>query len=92
MHKTEGLVKWPTVYMRQFKYSFMPHGKHTFQRESDMAMARMCEYPSSKYTFPYWKCVLHCCVQCPRIDIPSPESDQKNSNIIQIINFIFTNT
>ena len=36
---------------------------------------------------PHWKCVLTCCAQCPRIDLPSPESDKHNSNVTPIILF-----
>ena len=65
----------------------MPHGKHTPKTVSDINMATMCAYKSSKYALPHWKCVLRCCAKCPCINLPSPEYDQKNSNIIPIIRF-----
>ena len=40
-----------------------------FKTEYDMAMEKMCEYPSSNYTLPHWKFVLHCFAQCPHIYI-----------------------
>ena len=40
----------------------------------------MCAYPSSKYVLPYWKYVLSYCAYCPRIYLPSTESDQHKSN------------
>ena len=52
-----------------------------FQTAYDMEMETMCTYPSSNYASPNWKCVLHCCVQCPRIGLLIPESDQQNSNV-----------
>ena len=57
-----------------YKNSFMPHGKHMFQTASRMAMSTMRAYPSSYYSLPHWICVLNCCVKCPRIHLPSPES------------------
>ena len=92
MRKTESLVKWPIVYPRHIKNSVNPHGNHMFQTASGMAMATMCEYPSSKYALPHWKCVLSCCAQCPRIYLPSPESYQHNSNVISTILFMCINT
>ena len=56
-----------------YKNSVMPYGNHMFHTESDIAMATMCEYPSSKYELPHWKCVLSCCALCPRVDLTSPE-------------------
>ena len=47
----------------------------------------MCEYQSSRYALPHWKCVLRCCAHFPWIDLPSPESDQHNYNFIQTIFF-----
>ena len=63
----------------------MTHGKHVFHTASDMAMATMCEYLSSIYALPHWKCVLCYCAQCPQINIPSTESYQHNSNVIPIM-------
>ena len=31
--------------------------------------------------------MLRCCAQCPRIYLPSPDSDQRNSNVITAISF-----
>ena len=61
-----------------YNNSVSPHGKHMFQTSYDMTMETMWAYPSSKSSFPYWKCVLRCCTQCPRIDLPSPELYQHN--------------
>ena len=47
----------------------------------------MCAYPTSKYALPHWKCVLSCCAQCPRVDLPTTESDDNNSNFISFIRF-----
>ena len=60
---------------KTYKNYVIPHGKHIFKTASNMDMAKMCEYPSSEYALPHWKCILCCCAQCTRIDIPSPESD-----------------
>ena len=50
-------------------------------------MTTTCVYPSLKYELPHWKCVLHCCVQYPQIDLPSSESDQHHSNVSPTIRF-----
>ena len=47
----------------------MPYGKHIFQTSSDMEMATMCAYPSSKYAVPHRKCVLSCCEKCQQNDL-----------------------
>ena len=47
----------------------------------------MHAYPSSKYALPHWKCVLRCSEKCPWIDLPSTESDNKNSNTILTLRF-----
>ena len=44
--------------------TFMPHGKHMCKTSSDMDMATMCTYPSSKYALPHYKCVLSDFAQC----------------------------
>ena len=44
LHKTEGLVKLPIVYLIHINY-FMTHNKHMVKSESDMAMETMCAYP-----------------------------------------------
>ena len=72
------------MYNRSFylyKHFIMPHGKHVFPTPSDIVMEIICAYPSSNYALPHWKCVFLCCVQCTHIYLPSPESDQPNSNI-----------
>ena len=65
----------------------MPHGKHMFKTSYDMAMATMCIYPSSKYSFPHWKCFLGCCSRCLCIYLPIPESDKHNTNVSPTIRF-----
>ena len=63
-----------------YKNSVMPHGKHMLKTAYGMDVATMCAYKSSKYALPHWRCVLRCCAKFQIIDLPSPESDQKNSN------------
>ena len=70
-----------------YKNSVIPHGNHMSKIASDMAVEIFYEYPSSKYALPHWKCVMNCCAKCPCIDIPSPESDQHNSNVSPTIRF-----
>ena len=70
-----------------YKNYVISHGKHMFQSEYDMVMATMCAYQSHNYALQHWKCMLHFCLQCPWIDIPSPESDQHSSNFSPTIRF-----
>ena len=60
------------------KITDMPHKNNMFQTDSDTTMVTMCEYPSSNYALPHWKCVLRCCTKCPCIDLPCTKSDHKN--------------
>ena len=43
-------------------------------------MATTYAYPPSQHSFPHCKCVLRCCANLPRIDLPGQESDRHNSN------------
>ena len=38
-----------------YKNSVMPHGNHSYQTESDMAMETICEYPPYQHTLSHWK-------------------------------------
>ena len=64
-----------------FKSYIVPRVNYMFKIASDMAMAKMCAYPSFKYSLPHWKYVMRCCAKCPCIDLPNPESDQHNPNV-----------
>ena len=39
-----------------YTVSFMTHGRHTLKIASDIAMATLCAYTSSKYALTQWKC------------------------------------
>ena len=58
----------------------MPHGHHIYATSSYMDMATMCTYPPSQHVFPHYKFVLHCCYDCPCIDLPGQESYMRYSN------------
>ena len=62
------------ILFETYENDSMTNGKHMFKTTSDMAIAMMCKYPSSKYVLPHWKRVLHFCAQCPSIDFPSLQS------------------
>ena len=63
-----------------YKNSVMPHGHHIYATASDMAIATMCAYPPCK-------CVLRCCSNFTRIDLPDQESDKHYSNVSPSICF-----
>ena len=48
----------------------MPYGNNILNTASDTAMEK---YVHIHHQNMHWKCVFRCCVQYPRIDIPSPE-------------------
>ena len=53
-----------------YKNTVMPHGRHIYAKASDMAKAKICEYPQSDHTLPHWKCVMQCCSKCPSVNLP----------------------
>ena len=59
-----------------YKNTVMPHGRHIYDKASDMANATMCAYPHSENALPHWKCVLQCFYDCPRINIPDQETNE----------------
>ena len=65
----------------------MTHGNQMFKTATDIAIVEICEYPSSKYALPYWKCFMRCCEQFTCIDLPSTESDHQNYNASTTISF-----
>ena len=52
-----------------------------------MVISTMCAYPPSQDALPHWKCVLCCCYNCPRIDIPYQESYRHHPNAHSSISF-----
>ena len=52
-----------------------------------MAKAKMCANSHSHHVLPHWKCVLRCCAQCPSINIPDQETDDKHPNPSPSIRF-----
>ena len=47
----------------------------------------MCAYSQSYHALPHWKCVLKCCAQCPSINFPDQETDNKHTNPSPSIRF-----
>ena len=65
----------------------MPHGRHIYAKEYDMAKATMCAYSQSDHDLPHWKYVLRCCSQCTSINIPDQETYDKHTNLSPAIHF-----
>ena len=65
----------------------MPHGSHIYAKVSDMENATMCTYPQSEHAIPHCKCVLQCCADCPCINIPDQETNQKHDKTTPSIRF-----
>ena len=70
-----------------YKKNSMSHDQHIYQTVYGMVVAIMCSYPPSQHAFSPWKYVLCCCAKCPRIDLPSQESDKHHSNSCPTIGF-----
>ena len=58
----------------------MPHGRHIYANTYDMDNATICATSQSDHALPQWNCVLRCCAQCPSINIPGQEIDDKHTN------------
>ena len=65
----------------------MPYGRHIYVKAYDMSKATMCAYSQSDHASLRWKCVLRCCTQCPSINIPYQETDDKLPNPSPSIRF-----
>ena len=55
----------------------MPHGRHIYSKESDMAKATICTYPQYDHALPHWKYVLWCRAEYTYINLPDQETDKK---------------
>ena len=69
--------------------SVIPHGRHIYVTEVDMAMATMCAYPPYQYSLPHFKFLLRCFSDFPHIHLPDQESDIHRYNVSPSIIFIF---
>ena len=78
MLKTEGPSKKKICIYETYKNTVMPHGRHIYTRAYDTAKATMCAYSQSYHALQHWKYVLRCCAQCPSINIPDQEIDDKH--------------
>ena len=67
----------------------MPHGRHIYEKVSDVEKAKMCAYPQSYHALTHWKCVMRCCAKCPSIHLTDQEKDDQYSNTSPSIFFIF---
>ena len=55
----------------------MLHGRHIYAKASYIVKAIMCTNPHSDHALPHWKCVLWCCSDCPCINLPDQEKNEK---------------
>ena len=58
MIKEEGLLRNHITYMKHIKNTVIPHGRHIYAKEYDMAQYTMCACPQSDHALPHWKCVF----------------------------------
>ena len=72
MFKVEGMVKKHIIYMK-YKNTVMPHGRHIYAKESDIANDTMCTYPQYDHALLHWNCVLRCYAEFTHINLPDQE-------------------
>ena len=82
MLKKEGMGKNQILIYETYKNTVMPHEHHIYSKAHDMAKAKMCAYSQYNHALPHWKRVLRCYAQCPNINIPDQETDDKHHNPI----------
>ena len=70
-----------------YKNSMMPHGSHLYSTSACMYMETMCECPPSQHSLKHRTCVLHCCPNCPQINLPDQLSDIHHSSTSTSISF-----
>ena len=65
----------------------MPHRRHIYAKAYETEKSTMCTNSQYDHALPHWKCVLRCFAQCPRINIPDQETDDKHPNPSPSIRF-----
>ena len=87
MCKTEGLVKYPVVFLKPIKMQYdlmvvifvIPHAY--------MAMSTMCPCTNEHHGPPHQKFLLRCCDNWPSIILPSQEVNKDTTNMCLTIWF-----
>ena len=72
--------------LETYTKSVMRHGHHIYKTASSIDMETMCAYPPYQHALPHCKCVLRCCANFPRIDLPSQHLDNHQPNTCTTIN------
>ena len=54
MLKTEVLVKKKICIYETYKNRLIPHVRHIYAKESDIAQDTICAYPQSDHALPHW--------------------------------------
>ena len=70
-----------------YKNTVITHGRHIYDKASDVAKATMCSYPHSDHALPHWNCVLRCCAKCPYVNPTDQETDYQYSDTTPSICF-----
>ena len=63
-----------------FKNIVIPHGLRIYVKANDMAKAIICANSKLDNALSHWTFVLRFFVQCPSINIPDQETDDKHPN------------
>ena len=85
--KPEGLREKKIRIYDTYKNIVMPNGSHIYAKSYDMEKATMCMNWQSDHALPHWIFVLRSCAQCPIINIPDQETDDKHLNPCPSIHF-----
>ena len=63
-----------------YKNTVIPHGRHIYAKASDTENAKMWAYSNLDNALPNWKFVLRCCANCPCINLPDQEKNEKHED------------
>ena len=67
----------------------MPHGRHIYAKEYDMAKDTMCTYPQYDHALPHWKFVLRCSAEFPYSNHPDQETNKNKKKQHPQLDFTF---
>ena len=72
---------------KTYKRIVIPHGHHIYAKAYDLAKAIICSYSQSDHVLLHSNCILRCWTQCPIINIPDQERNDKHPNPSPSISF-----
>ena len=65
----------------------MPHGRHIYDKASDMEKETMCEYPQSYHALTHWKYVMQYFSKFSSVNLPDQEKHDQYTSTSSSIRF-----